>query len=579
MDYFKISIKLKQQISLFLLIIVISSTTNDIFPQNTSKKPTRQSSLETFSKGNYEEAFNEFQNLLITYPKDPLYKYYSGVCLVKLNKDPEKAVTLLSQALQSASAIKQLPSDVSFYLGRAQQMEGNYSEALISFDKYTEVAGKSASRELGVPEFINQCRQETGKIVDIDVKPDDILLNDIVDPARIYADKEEVVVPQKQENVETVPKTALKEEYDMVLDEAIQSQFMADSISDLILQQKKEIDKLPVAEAVVLKEKISENELLAASFQKLADQKYQEANAAMNPQQQKPEQIEPLQQSEVKFIKDTISKPDIHNIVVSNQKEDKELVKETDKRSDISQMAAPLDEKNYEIYSYFEVLEKPVTDPSEKIIIDGEVPAGLIYRIQTAVFRNPVAPAYFKGIKPIYGFRIPGNDKTIYYCGLFRRISDANRALTRVKTKGFKDAFVVALLESKRISSDRAVLLEKEWGHKSFVSIDKSLKEKELDTVPPTLSFRVEVLRSVKPLKDDSLGEIRKMAGTRGLDILPLNDGNIAYLVGKFITFESAAEYTDLLVRNGYREAKVVAFLGKREIPVETAKQLFDSLE
>lgn len=86
MDYFKISIKLKQQISLFLLIIVISSTTNDIFPQNTSKKPTRQSSLETFSKGNYEQAFNEFQNLLITYPKDPLYRYYSGVCLVKLRK-------------------------------------------------------------------------------------------------------------------------------------------------------------------------------------------------------------------------------------------------------------------------------------------------------------------------------------------------------------------------------------------------------------------------------------------------------------------------------------------------------------
>ena len=29
------------------------------------------------------------------------------------------------------------------------------------------------------------------------------------------------------------------------------------------------------------------------------------------------------------------------------------------------------------------------------------------------------------------------------------------------------------------------------------------------------------------------------MAGNRGLDIQPLDDGNIAYLIGKFITFES----------------------------------------
>jgi hypothetical protein len=29
-------------------------------------------------------------------------------------------------------------------------------------------------------------------------------------------------------------------------------------------------------------------------------------------------------------------------------------------------------------------------------------------------------------------------------------------------------------------------------------------------------------------------------------------------------------------LRNGYKEAKVVAWLGKREIPVETAKKLFE---
>jgi hypothetical protein len=30
-------------------------------------------------------------------------------------------------------------------------------------------------------------------------------------------------------------------------------------------------------------------------------------------------------------------------------------------------------------------------------------------------------------------------------------------------------------------------------------------------------------------------------------------------------------------VRNGLKEAKVVAYLGKKEIPVETAKKLFEN--
>jgi hypothetical protein len=69
------------------------------------------------------------------------------------------------------------------------------------------------------------------------------------------------------------------------------------------------------------------------------------------------------------------------------------------------------------------------------------------------------------------------------------------------------------------------------------------------------------------------------MAGRHGLDIQPLDDGNIVYLIGKFITFESAVEYADLLMRNGYREVKVVAWLGKKEIPVDTARQLFENLK
>ena len=68
----------------------------------------------------------------------------------------------------------------------------------------------------------------------------------------------------------------------------------------------------------------------------------------------------------------------------------------------------------------------------------------------------------------------------------------------------------------------------------------------------------------------------RKVAGNRGFEIIEKEDGTFVYLIGKFITFESASEYAGLLNRNGFREAKVTAYAGSTEIPVETAKQLFE---
>src|SRR5665811_1762503 len=129
--------KLKKQIILFCLIGAIGIPLSNLFSQDIQTKPTRQSSFEAFSQGKYEKAYSEFRVLLKTYSKDPLYKYYSGVCLIKLNKDPGEAVNLLQQSLQTTGAVKTLPSDGLFYLGRAQQMTGKYSEAALSYDQFT----------------------------------------------------------------------------------------------------------------------------------------------------------------------------------------------------------------------------------------------------------------------------------------------------------------------------------------------------------------------------------------------------------------------------------------------------------
>ena len=133
------------------------------FPQNQPARPTRQSALDAFSKGNFELAYIQFNELLTIYTKDPLYKYFCGVSLVKLERDPVKASSLLKEALQGSAAIRTIPSDGIFYLGRAQQMSGNFSEAIKSYNLYAEQVGKKLARETFTPQFIQQCNEKKGR--------------------------------------------------------------------------------------------------------------------------------------------------------------------------------------------------------------------------------------------------------------------------------------------------------------------------------------------------------------------------------------------------------------------------------
>ena len=560
--------KLKQRILWFSLLMVIEIPFNNLFSQNVQTKPTRQSSFEAFSQGNYEKAYNEFRELLLTYSKDPLYKYYSGVCLIMLNRDLGEATKLLNEALQGGDAVRALPSEALFYLGRARQMSGKFTEATESYNQYTAKVGKKIAKEMGVPEFLQQCIQKKGEVGIVETKPVSISINEKSDTSTTEVKtliKEPV---QKTAEKTDVPKVVLPTNYENLLNKAIEFQAKADSLLELAGEQRKDLEKLPPSEKPALKDKISNNEKFAASFQKSADQKYREAQLALNPGQ-----------DTSKLLKMTTEKPAKSAVKDSaGTVTYKKPVTLTDKRSDTTKTVISSVKLQEEIFTLFESSAKPV-DAKEKIIIDPEVPAGLIYRIQIAVFRNPIAPAYFRGLSPVYGFKIEGTDKTIYYAGMFRKSADAGKAVSVVKSKGFKDAFVVPLLDSKRVSPDRAALQEKEWGKKSFYSIEHVLPATHTDTITPTLTFRVEVIRSLKPLTPDVVEGIRKVAGNKGLDIQFLEDGEIAYLVGKFITFETAAEYADLLNRNGYRDSKVVARLGEKEISVETAKKLFEKLK
>ena len=557
--------KLKKKVIFICFLLVAELPLNNLFSQNIPK-PTRQSSFEAFSQGNYEKAYAEFRELLLTYSKDPLYKYYSGVCLVKLKKDPGEATSLLQQAIQTSGSLKTLPADGLFYLGRAQQMAGRFADATASYSSYTEQVGKKTAREMGIPEFLKECKENKGQVTIPEVIAPVVIKDTRTDSIKSQP-KPEISKPfQNTLNNPPIAKESLPGKYEKVLGEAIELQFKADSVGTIVSGQKKESENLTGDQRSILKAKIAENEKIAASFQALADKKYREAQLSMHPDIDTTKNLI-RQSAENKLVSD------------STKKTEASTFKTTNKNTAMTGEVTPPESHLVGVFAFFDVVGKTETDPDAKITIDPEVPPGLIYRIQMAVFRNPVSLAYFKGITPVYGFKIEGTDKTSYSVGMFRKPSDASKALSSVKSKGFKDAFIIALVDNKRVSADRAALLEKEWGEKPFYSIEKTVPKTEADTITPTLVFRVDVIRSLKPLTEDAVENIRKMAGTRGLDIQLLDDGKIDYLIGKFITFETASTYADLLKRNGYRESQVSAWLGKKEITIETAKKLFDNLK
>jgi hypothetical protein len=579
---------------IFILTSICLFSISIAFSQDQLAKPTIQSALVALSKSNFEQAYVQFTELSAIHPRDPLYKYYRGVSLVKLERDPARASTLLKEAQLGSSAIKTVPSDATFYFGRAQQMSGNFKDAIKTYNLYTEQVGKKTAKEYLTPQFIQQCNEKKGAIVASEPAKAEIVKKDSVSPVKNeevrYAEKIVKSNPDTTVSKEKAPSGIFEEK----MNEALNYQFRADSLTKLSEVYRKQLDNVPVAERGALKNKITEIEQFAIINQNLANERIVSAVDSSKLLTGK----EIIQEKIIKsdsLISDNEKKQvfikngsDVRKDTIATKKEDmipgkvvqeanNKLINDTVNQVAIKEKTGITQPKPIELYSIFEIVAKQVYPPEEKVPVNPEIPAGLIYRIQVAVFRNPVSPSYFKGITPVYGFKNEGSEVAAYYGGMFRRSADASKALVKVKAAGFKDAFVVALLDKKIVSTERAGILEKEWGNKPLSRVDVAkTPETQRDTIPPTLIFRVEVTKSQKSLNTEQLDNIKRLAGNRGLDIIINASGQNIYLIGKFLTFESAAEYADLLTRNGQKDAKVAAYLGRREIPVETAKQLFE---
>jgi len=107
----------------------------------------------------------------------------------------------------------------------------------------------------------------------------------------------------------------------------------------------------------------------------------------------------------------------------------------------------------------FDILPRSPYTAANPVPVDHPLPDGVVYKIQLGAFGRAVPANTFRGLTPISAERAD-NGIIKYYAGIFGRFADAADALRKVHQYGFKDAYVVAFLNSRNIHLERAKQLE-----------------------------------------------------------------------------------------------------------------------
>ena len=529
------------------LILVLAFSSEKLSAQEELRPGSKEKAIEYFKEGQYIDALGHYRALSLKFARDPLYKYYSGACLVELNQDIKDAIELLEESRKESSSLRTVPDKSLFYLARAYQIDGEFDIAIELYDRFRDLIRKKEAKEYKLDLLIEQC---TIKVASNEIEG-------MSDTADVQYPVEEALEAESQPGIIEAGPEQTRDDYNSIARLGLEYQFSADSLRRVVSKYRTNLKSLSGADRASFNKLILDLESEIFQSQSMADRKFAEA-ASYN------RVLYDGESADLRIENSRVEDDTIQDAKNEDEVSDIDLI-------DVIKIAEEVIPEPEPVYSIFGTEFKT----PDMIPVNDTLPEGLYYRIQTAAFRNPIKATYFKTLGPVYGIKASGSEITYYFIGLFRRKTDADKAMVNVRSAGFKDAFVVAVFESKRISLERSTVLEKDWADISLFKTDPYVKVKNADKAL-TLVFRVEADRSEKQFKEENLETLKLVAGKRELSIKQNENEEYVCLIGKFLTFESAQTYADLLYRNGLKEARVAAYMGDREIPLKTARELFD---
>jgi len=237
-----------------------------------------------------------------------------------------------------------------------------------------------------------------------------------------------------------------------------------------------------------------------------------------------------------------------------------------------------------------EIKELPRSPYSRRhpIPINAPLPEGLIYKVQIGAFGKPIQQNAFKGLEPIAG-ETTATGLTRYTAGIFKEFNKAKDALGQVKNIGYKDAFIVAFYNGKRIPITQAAAIQSSTQPSPTATQPIALTNPANPSVPDTGTHQ----QTSAPVVSTPVTDVKGIFYTvqvgafkttvtsdKLFNLSPLfsynaSNGYIRYNCGIYSTVPKASTAKDAIVaRTPIKDAFVVAYYNGERIPITKATQM-----
>ena len=129
--------------------------------------------------------------------------------------------------------------------------------------------------------------------------------------------------------------------------------------------------------------------------------------------------------------------------------------------------------------SIFIRTDQQIYSKENPIPLNPKIPNGLVFKVQVGAFRKAIPQNLFKGFAPISAEKVR-DDITRYRVGYFSTYENANKAKAQVRalSNSYRDAFVVALNNGKKISLSQARTIQANDVNNGNTKADLSNDEK-----------------------------------------------------------------------------------------------------
>jgi hypothetical protein len=351
-----------------------------------------------------------------------------------------------------------------------------------------------------------------------------------------------------------------KSEYDSLLNTAINYQLKADSLKWVIDEKRTVFGNVTKEqERAKLTNIIIELERETYALQKKADQCYEKVR-----------EIEQANLASQKLIYEDVRKVDD---VKTNEKTEElniyfEPIQDSLVKSKLS-MSSQVTEGIISPLSIGLRIEIPsVYNSNKPIPLNETLPVGILYMIQLGAFSTEKAPSIFKGLTPLTCIKKEGSNILRYLAGNFLLLKEAEKSLNTVKSKGFKDAYIVAFENGKIIPVKNAVKIESKEAATPVIANKDNQQKNQQDK---DLSI-IYILKSQISQRDSLLiGDIKKkLHENEGLYIEDIENA-LLILIKSFSNYKDAFARKKELESIVKKEIEIHAYFAENQIPLEQA--------